>query len=70
MERILCVGNFVGEICAPRKLGKMCMSGNCIRNNILVTNKLRTSIDLSANILKNIVIKIQRPIINIINNIL
>ena len=26
MERILCVGNFIGEICAPRKLGKMCKS--------------------------------------------
>ena len=22
-----CVGNFIWEICAPRKLGKMCMSG-------------------------------------------
>ena len=23
---IWCVGNFIGEICAPRKLRKMCMS--------------------------------------------
>ena len=21
-----CVGNFIGKMCAPRKLGKMCMS--------------------------------------------